>query len=76
MDFMSFIPYIIIMAIYSIFTYKVAEIKNENKWLAVLLTFLTLGIYLVYVLAKTVLYTLREVERMKQGKKINKVIKD
>jgi len=69
MDFMSFIPYIIIMAIYSIFTYKVAEIKNENKWLAVLLTFLTLGIYLVYVLAKTVLYTLREVERMKKGKK-------
>jgi hypothetical protein len=57
------------MAIYSIFTYKVAEIKNENKWLAVLLTFLTLGIYLVYVLAKTVLYTLREVERMKKGKK-------
>ena len=69
MDFMSFIPYIIIMAIYSIFTYKVAEAKNENKWLAVLLTFLTVGLYLVYVLAKTVLYTLREVERMKKGKK-------
>ena len=69
MDLMSFIPYIIMMAIYSIFTYKVAEAKSENKWLAVLLTFLTLGIYLVYVLAKTVLYTLREVERIKKGKK-------
>ena len=69
MDFMSFIPYIIMMAIYSLFTYKVAEAKNENKWLAVLLTFLTLGLYLVYTLAKTILYTLREVERMKKGKK-------
>jgi branched-subunit amino acid transport protein AzlD len=69
MDFMSFIPFIIIAALYSIFPYKVAEAKNENKWLAVLLTFLTLGIYLIYVLAKTVLYTLREVERMKKGKK-------
>ncbi len=66
---MSFIPYIIMMAIYSIFTYKVAEAKNENKWLAVLLTFLTLGLYLIYVLAKTILYTLREVERMKKSKK-------
>ena len=69
MDFMSLIPYIIIMAIYSIFTYKVAEAKNENKWLAVVLTFLTLGLYLIYVLAKTVLYTLREVERIKKGRK-------
>jgi hypothetical protein len=69
MDFMSLVPFIIIMAVYSIFTYKVAEAKNENKWLAVLLTFLTVGLYLVYVLAKTVLYTLREVERMKKGKK-------
>ena len=69
MEFMSLVPFIIIMAVYSIFTYKVAEAKNENKWLAVLLTFLTFGIYLVYVLAKTVLYTLREVERMKKGKK-------
>ncbi len=69
MEFMSLVPFIIILAVYSIFTYKVAEAKNENKWLAVLLTFLTFGIYLVYVLAKTVLYTLREVERMKKGKK-------
>ncbi len=69
MDFMSLVPFIIIMAVYSIFTYKVAEAKNENKWLAVLLTFLTVGLYLVYVLAKTILYTLREVERMKKGKK-------
>jgi len=69
MDFMSLIPYIIIMAIYSIFTYKVAEAKNESKWLAVVLTFLTLGLYLIYVLAKTVLYTLREVERIKKGRK-------
>ena len=69
MDFMSLIPYIIIMAIYSIFTYKVAEAKNENKWLAVVLTFLTLGLYLIYVLAKTVLYTLREVEKIKKGRK-------
>jgi len=57
------------MAIYSIFTYKVAEAKNESKWLAVVLTFLTLGLYLIYVLAKTVLYTLREVERIKKGRK-------
>jgi hypothetical protein len=69
MDFMSLLPFIIIMAVYSIFTYKVAEAKNENKWLAVLLTFLTVGFYLVYVLAKTILYTLREVERMKKSKK-------
>jgi biotin transporter BioY len=69
MDFMSLVPFIIIMAVYSIFTYKVAEAKNENKWLAVLLTFLTVGLYLVYVLAKTILYTLREVERIKKVKK-------
>ncbi len=69
MEFMSLVPFIIILAIYSIFTYKVAEAKNENKWLAVLLTFLTLGIYLAYALAKTVLYTLREVEKIKKGKK-------
>jgi biotin transporter BioY len=69
MEFMSLVPFIIILAVYSIFTYKVAEAKNENKWLAVLLTFLTFGVYLLYVLAKTVLYTLREVERMKKGKK-------
>lgn len=59
--FISFFPIIFIQAIFAIFTYKVAIIKNENGVIAIILTLIPfIGFYyFLYVQCKCILEALR-----------------
>ena len=65
---LSFLPLILVSAIFSIFTYKVAEKTGQSKLLYVFITLIPgIGtIFLIYLVYATILKLLDEVNRLKE----------